>query len=45
MKFEEGMTHDFKNLDSLPTQSIEVNKKLETVSELESKISSMFGIP
>ena len=45
IKYVEGERYDFKNLDSLPTQTIIVNKAKETVAELENKLSEMFGIP
>lgn len=45
IKYVEGESYDFKKLESLPTQCIEINKKEQTVSDLEKIVSDMYDIP
>lgn len=45
IKFVEGEKYDFKRLESLPTLPITVNKKEQTVTDLEKVLAEMYGIP
>jgi hypothetical protein len=45
IKYVEGEKYDFKRIDSLPTQSIIINKKEMSVAELEHILAEMYGIP
>ncbi|CDW83714.1 ubiquitin carboxyl-terminal hydrolase family protein [Stylonychia lemnae] len=45
LKFVEDVHYDFSKQDTLPTQLIVVNKKQETVADLDKRLSEMFDIP
>jgi hypothetical protein len=45
IKYVEGEEYNISRPDSLPTQVIKVNKKKDKVSDLDSKLGEMFGIP
>lgn len=45
IKYVEGETYDIKKPETLPAQSIEVNKKDETVADFEKKVAELYDIP
>ena len=45
LKHVEGEVFDVRNVDKMPWQVMQVDKKVETVKELEERISIMFDIP
>ena len=45
VKYVEGDQYEFKNLDALPWQLISVNKKTQTVGNLEHILSELYDIP
>ena len=45
IKYVEGDEYNFGKTETLPTTIITVNKKNETVTDLDNKLSELFGIP
>jgi len=45
INFDPNENYDFKKLESLKTQDLEVNRREHTVGDLEDMVSELYGIP